>query len=230
MNTYMLFYVIPYFLSVPFSIKRRDRFGYSVTKSIVLSLILLPIGFIAAKLWYEIENWGAPFSFKAGFSFYGTVLFVPLEQIVTAKIAKIPYDDLMDFTAPYGALCLGINRIGCMLNGCCGAAPIIVRGYEVTPPIQLIECVLDLLLFLFLLYREKTDRILVKGEQTCVFTICYAFIRLIMEFYRDTPKEHFGMSNGQWLAIVTALIAYVILNVLRSKLRNVDEGPGETNI
>ena len=219
-------YLIPYLFCLFLSVRRKDRFGYSTKKALILTLLFIPIGFIGAKLWYMIENPRAGFSFISGMSFYGTVLFVPLEQIVTAKVAKIRYDDLMDLTAPYGALCLCLCRIGCTLNGCCGAAPITINGHEVIPPIQLIECVLDFLLFLYLMYREKSGRILVRGEQTCVFTICYSFIRLVMEYYRDTEKELYGMSNGQWLAIITAIVAYVILNALRRKLR--ESRPEET--
>lgn len=223
MTPYYMIFLSSFILCIVVSLFRRKRFGYSKTKAIILTLLLIPIGFVGAKLLFLIQNPDASFWLGGGLSFYGTVLFVPVEQIIVALIGRLNYADLMDFTAPYAALCLCITRIGCFVNGCCGAAPIIVNGQEVIIPLQLIESSLDLLLFIYLMWRECSNRILIKGEQTCLFTIIYAFIRLVMEYYRNTPKNIYGMSDGQWLAIITAVIAFIILNILRSKLRKVEK-------
>jgi len=218
MSAYWYIFLFAFAACYALSLMRRGVYGYSFKKASVLSLLLLPYAFICCKILFLIENPGADILEFAGLSFYGTVIFMPLLEIPTAYFAKVPYTELMDFIAPYGALCLAVCRIGCSLGGCCGAEPILVDGVYVIPPIQLIESGLDFMLCSFILWRERAGRIIVRGEQTCIFVITYSFIRLIMEAYRRTPKNIYGMSNGQWLSIASALIAFILLVYLQKRV------------
>ena len=251
-------------LCMALSVIRRKKLNLSVPRALVITVLLIMFGVLGAKILAIIESGGN----TGGYSFFGALYFAPLGLYVTGKMLKIPAVKCVDFFGVYVPLILACLRVGCFIEGCCGANPIEIGSKTVTPPIQLIECGLDLLIFLFILIKydrcfgkekslalpvagvseesgaavqvavaeedgstvvpvsggskEGSAKALVAGVKKersaavpvstyAVFAALYSFVRLVMENYRATEKNLAGMSEGQWLSILTFVVAFCIL-------------------
>ena len=203
-------------ISTVIDILRRKRYGYSLARAIALGILLPVFCVIGAKLLGLIENYGQPFS-ESGYSLYGAIFFVPVELLICALIVNQPYGKYMDFGGLNIILGTAVMRIGCYTAGCCGPRDIIINGVVHHPPIQLYECVLDLIAYVFLLWQEKTGRFKASGEAYPKVMVIYAVIRLIMEPFRDTPKIYAGLSEAQWLSIASFIIGLAIIFILRKR-------------
>lgn len=201
---------------------RKKQYGYPTQQVILFTTLTCLYGVIGTKILFMIEHINLGIKLN-GVSFYGAVFFIPIAMFITTKITKEDYKKAMDFFGPYILSTLGIMRIGCYLSGCCSAHRIIFMHQQIVPPIQLIEAILDLILFISLLiYHDKINKNN-TGTLYPKIMIGYSFIRLIMENYRDTPKDVIGMSRGQWysiIAFILATIAIAIINNQKTKRTN----------
>ena len=200
--------------SIVMNIVRRKLFDYSVTKAIVLGILLTLYGCIGTKVLYILEHVGEPITL-GGMSLFGAIFLIPVEVFLTALIMNEPYGKVMDFAGLNTIFGTAFMRVGCFINGCCGPRDIVINGVVHHPPIQLYECVLDLIAYFFLFWQERTGRMKATGEEYPKVMILYAIIRLIMEPFRDTPKNIAGLSEGQWLAIASFVIGFIALYFVR---------------
>ena len=201
-------------LSFIISLLRRKNYGFSICKALLLTGIAAGAGCAGTKLLFWIENIGKPFSLLGGVSFYGAVFFVPLVFFVVSGLKADRFKVQMDFIAPYIPLTAAFMRVACYFNGCCGSNYYIMGGQVVHPPVQLIECGWDLLLFGIMLILERRKWIR-TGLLYPIFGVGYSVVRFGLEFIRDTPKNIAGLSIGQWLSIPAFLLsslsfAYII--------------------
>lgn len=210
-------FIILSILFVFLSLLRRKRFGLNAVQAVVFSLLFFIFDYVGAKILFFLQ--GNPFELSfGGFSCYGGVIFMPIFMFVAVKIAHLHYGAVMDMFAPCCAVCLGVIRINCYVQGCCGAVTVYTdNGGSFIPPVQLIEAGVLFLFFILLLIAEYKGCTYACGEQYPKLVIAYGFLRFVMEHYRDTWKHIFGMSEGQWFAICTAIVAGIILALLRAK-------------
>lgn len=173
---------------------RAPSYNFKWWQSLLVSIVVNVYAIFGARLLYTIENIGYVIAngikIWGGVSFFGVVMFLPLLVIGTCKIFKLNLKSYLDFLTPTVAVELACIRIGCFLGGCCyGRA----WGFGIAMPsdpetlripTQLIECVLDIGIFVFLLMYEKKH-----GKKTGMlyplFLICYGTIRFVIEFFRD---------------------------------------------
>ena len=192
-------------------LRRRKAFGISAGFAVITALLLAVLGYAGAKLLYVAENWRSVLekglSFN-GVSFFGTVFFMPLALPLVAKLAKKQPGSYLDYCTPSGLLMLICIRTGCFLNGCCQGITLRLNGNDVVVPVQLLECVLDLVLLEILFSKEKS---LPQGKLYFLFMGGYGLLRFAAEFLRATPKALLGLSNGQWFSLVSILIAAIVL-------------------
>ena len=187
---------------------RRSKYGMSAWKAILFSLVLTVIGVLGCKLLYIAENFedfktnGLTFG---GFSFYGAVFLIPVCFLALGKLFGLRPWQAVDCCAPGVAIMISLMRIGCYIDGCCGAFPIEMFGRQVILPVQLFEAAFDfsLLVVLWCLEREKKA----QGYLYPIFMIAYGVMRFGIEFLRDTPKDWLYLSHGQWFSVAAILIA-----------------------
>lgn len=173
----------------------------------------------------------------SGMVFYGGLLMALLFMYLYCKSVKLPvrpYFNIMVVTFPLFH-CFG--RIGCVLSGCCYgieyhgplainySASLITRGVNDDLadfsrfPVQLLEALLELILFIVLLiiYTKKEDAFSV----TTTYLLCYPVIRFFDEFLRgDVQRGIWGpFSTSQWISLAIFLITliYRIVQQNRSK-------------
>ena len=174
-------------------------------QSVLLTITVVLISFLGAKILYYMEQpkilleSGIRFG---GVSFFGSVFLVPVIMMVICKKTKLSYHRTMDFLSPSLMLMLAILRVGCLISDCCGGTSVVFAGVYVEKfPTQITECVFDLLILAGILIYEKYWQ--KEGRLYYFIMVYYGIIRFFIEFLRDTPKDWFYMSHGQWFSIIS---------------------------
>lgn len=194
---------------------RGRKKDVKILKAVLITIIVVAISFLGAKILYYIEqphillSNGLRFS---GVSFFGSVYLVPVLMIIVAKLFKQNYYELMDFVSPSLMLMLAVLRIGCYLSDCCGGVMLNVSGENFRFPAQITECVIDILIMFGLLLYEKFWKN--KGRQYFLIMVYYGAVRFVLEYLRDTPKDWLGLSHGQCFAVISVLIGGYMLYYL----------------
>lgn len=193
--------------------RRRRKYRFSAVQATIVTVALVVCGVVGTKLLYILENWKTVlekgFSISGGLSFFGAVFLVPVLMPLVGQLLKISAGQMLDICAPCGAAMVGFMRFGCFLNGCCGGWEADVCGVRFCWPTQAMESVGDFLILGFLLRMEAKG--IHPGRRYAVFLVGYGVLRFFVEFLRDTPKVMLGLGNGQWLAILGALIGGLVL-------------------
>lgn len=191
---------------------RGKKKGYPIWQSLLLTVAVIIISFVGAKILYYMEEpqilmeSGLRF---AGVSFFGSVFLVPLAMWPVARLSKKGYHSLMDFLAPSLMLMLAVLRVGCFMTGCCEGVLVDYAGGSFRFPAQLTECAYDVLLMIGLLLYERFWSN--QGRLYPFIMVYYGAFRFLLEFLRNTPKEWLGFSHGQWFAVVSIGIGSYLL-------------------
>ena len=173
---------------------RARSYNFKWWHGLIISTIVNVYAIFGARLLFTIENIGYVIenglTLWGGVSFFGTVMFLPLIAVATCKIFKLETKRYLDFLTPSVPEELAFIRIGCFLGGCCyGRVFSFGLAMPTEPdvtriPTQLIECALDIGIFIFLLLFERKH-----GKQSGLlyplFLISYGTIRFVIEFMRD---------------------------------------------
>ena len=215
-RVYYGFILIGFIALIIGNLLRRKKYGIPFHISIIISFLVEVFSILGAIILFKIENINR--SSGLGFSFFGTVIFLPLFMFVFSIIyKKIPYKKLMNYISITIPLELAIIRIGCTICGCCYGILFpfgIHYGEAIRFPVQLMEAILDIGIFMFLLINESKNRI--KSNFYIIFIFTYSIIRLLCEFFRDDVNPLFiGLTNGQIFSIlilVSLMIYYLIKN------------------
>lgn len=194
---------------------RRKKYGFSVVGSVIFTVLTLAIGLAGAKLLYILENLKDTLEKGiglSGFSFFGSVFFIPLMMAALGFLFRLKPRDSLDAVAPCVAVMIGFIRVGCFFNGCCG-------GWR-TPfgfhwPTQAVESVCDFMLLFLLLQMEKKERF--KGWLYPTLIAAYSSYRFAIQFFRADPATAFGLTNGHFFAIGGMIVGGIWLLILWKK-------------
>ena len=198
---------------------------------IVLSTILASAGMIAgAKILYMITvipNLSSHFDYVkthipetisylfGGYVFYGGLIGALLMYLFFCRRMEYDFLRFTNIIAPVIPLVHGFGRIGCFLGGCCYgieySGPLAVTyphndyveglGSVSRFPVQLLEALINLVLFLFLFFYAKKPR--KDGSLLGIYLICYSVIRFSLEFLRGDVERGIllGISTSQWISL-----------------------------
>ena len=187
-------------------LQRRKLYGMNCIKATILCVLLLLCGIAGAKLLYFFESGLQSFS---GMSFFGSVYLVLIFMPVIGLFFRFRPAQSLDACAPCVASIIGFMRFGCLCAGCCGGITAAIGNFRFIWPTQLIEGIGDMLILLLLLNFEHKS--VLKGKLYPVFLIAYGIQRFFIEFLRDTPKNWFHLSHGQWFSVLGIILAVVII-------------------
>ena len=209
-----------------FTVSKRKVSG---EKTIILVLSTLLFGIIGAKLLAIIES--LPMLIKdpskialfivSGKSIVGGLIGGYIGLRLTKKILKTQNIRLGNDIAPSIALGMSIGRIGCFLAGCCyGIKTNLKIGVDFGDgvqriPTQLIEVAFCFLLFIYLFYKQKTEKDLIPGILFQKLILYYLAFRFFIEFIRATEKNILFLSIYQVISIIC--IIFVIIKMKREK-------------
>ena len=161
-----------------------------------------------------------------GWVFYGGLIGGIIAIIIYCKLHKYKTMDFLNICAPAVALFHFFGRIGCFLAGCCygieshlgfvfhrSDIPFAngIRRF----PIQLVESLYCLLLFLILNFILKKTRY--KDKTAYLYLILYPIGRFIFEFFRGDKYRGFLwiFSTSQWISIILLVIG--IFGIIKSR-------------
>lgn len=120
-------------------------------------------------------------------------ILVPLIGFVFAKILRLKARLVWDATAMFPLLRSAFAQIACIFTGCCAGQPVGWGLYNKGTglyhfPVQLLETVLTLIVFIWLMCRLKKHKFQSDGLYMPYMFIGYGIQRFICEALRDNEK------------------------------------------
>ncbi len=240
---YMIMSLIGIFVAGIFMCRLTKKRGLDDNDTIVL-LLFSAIGvLLGGHILYGITNIKyIPYIFSAesfkefvnavtlvfgGSVFYGGLLGGLLAGAITIKLKKHEFAVFSDMAAVVIPLFHAFARVGCFLSGCCYGIEskfgftvhnnTLVEGINGVSrfPVQLLEAILNVLLFLLLWYmynRSLTSNAL-KGKIMPIYLLLYSVIRFFDEFLRGDEIRGFlfGLSTSQLISIILFAVSVNIL-------------------
>ena len=169
---------------------------------------------VSVLLFASVEGLLGGKGFRVGaVSTYGAYLFAPLFLLLIFKKDRgLVFDDF----AVYVPVSLLLQRIRCIMNGCCIGKMIGSSGMRW--PVREAEILFyTLMLICLILYRRKrygaskSKHLGVKGTMFPFLMICYGCLRFLLEFLRDNGKASLFHIAHIWsaLAVLIGLSIYI---------------------
>lgn len=149
-----------------------------------------------------------------GMVFYGGLIGGLIAAKIYCKSMKLDFMLYADAYTPAIPLFHAFGRIGCFLGGCCYGMECefgILYNGVVRLPVQLIECVCNLILAFLLVYLGRKK--LKKGSVLALYLIIYPVVRFTLEFFRGDEIRGFlfGISTSQWVSIALFVVGIIML-------------------
>lgn len=190
-------------------------FGIVIGSRFVFVLTMLPdiaANFSMSTLVNTIIN--------GGFVFYGGLLGAMLGIYIYCKCVKLDTVLIFQAVTPCFPLFHCFGRIGCFFAGCCYGIPV-SYGFPMASepsvprfPVQLVEALCCLIIFLCLIIAEKKSK---KVNLLVIYLMSYSIVRFILEFLRgDTVRGIWGFfSTSQWISLA---ILFVLIGRYAKKI------------
>ena len=157
-----------------------------------------------------------------GSVFYGGLIGAIFVFFVYTKAKKLSFGDYSDIGAMSIPLFHFFGRIGCFLEGCCYGVEWehgVVYNYSVVSsanhvhrfPVQLVEAILNLMLFFLLLYLYKKGK--ARHKILAIYLLVYPTYRFILEFFRGDEYRGFvgPLSTSQFISLILIAVTTVWL-------------------
>lgn len=216
--------IICFFLTV----HKKEK--VNIEKTCYIFLAAITFGFIGSKIIVVIENLNIIIedisSVKniifSGKSIIGGLIGGYIGIRFIKKRLKLENVRMGNKIAPSIALGMAIGRIGCFLTGCCyGIETPLTIGIDFGDgikriPTQLIEMIFCLILFIYLIYKQKNDKQLVPGILFKKLVLYYFIFRFIIEFVRETNKNILFLSIYQIICLFG--IIFILKKIAKEKL------------
>ncbi len=205
---------------------------------IVIATSAIGCGLLGAKILYIIATYGirnawsqmlkGDFSFLLGGGqvFYGGLICGIAGAFLGAWLAHEKLSSYCDAIVPCIPLGHAFGRLGCFFAGCCYGKPYEGIGglsfpaigiHYRTFPVQLIEIVINICVFAYLIYYVHTDH--KRFHVLYRYILIYALSRFLIEFARgDSARGVFkGMSTSQWISIGLFIVSILLMLLSRIK-------------
>ena len=187
-------------------------------------MMYMLVTYTPGQIYHAVAN-GRVFDFSAcGMVFYGGLIGAFPGMFIGAKLVKAETGEYLPALVPCVPLGHAFGRIGCFLGGCCYGRPT-DRWYGIAfahpasdapvgvplVPVQLIESLLLILLFIFMCLLAKKRR---KAEIILgAYFLLYGLIRFFLEYLRfDGIRGRFGaLSTSQWISLPLAALGILLI-------------------
>lgn len=203
-----------------------------------LSIYMLPIAFISARLYYVLfnleyffQNPMEIFNIKSGgLAIYGGIIGGAIVAYIYCKKKQIKITPLLDNIVPVLALSQSIGRWGNFFNieaygtqtNSIFRMGIIENGiYKQVHPTFLYESIADFIIFLILItINKKRQKI---GETTLLYLILYSFVRFFIEGIRSDSLMLYNIKISQLLSLLIFVVSCSMLsNVVVKHRKNIE--------
>lgn len=248
--TYGVLLAIGFILALWLTARLAARDGLPKQRIYDLGLYVLAASLVGSKALMVVTEWndyGGDWRrmlsldfLRSGGVFYGGFLAAVLASVLLMRLWKLPWPKTSDAFAPGIALGHAIGRLGCFSAGCCWGKPTTswigvhftqkaneltgVPISEALVPTQLIEAVINLLIFGFLLWLTRRRKF--EGQIIYAYMMIYAVARFTIEFWRDDPRNGWvGLSTSQLIAIPLFAFGLVMTFIARKRHAAKDPTP-----
>lgn len=214
-------------IAVLLSCKRASYHKLKEDDVLDVTLFMLPIGVIGARLYYVLFNLDYYRSLKSvldirsgGLAIHGGLLFGAACVLIICKRKSINPLNMLDLFIPTVALAQSIGRWGNFFNGEAHGGPtglpwaILVDGQKVHPTF-LYESIWCLILFFALSYFDKNKRT-AYGQTFALYCIFYSVERFFVEALR-TDSLMIGPFRQAQVISLCAIIFGIVLYIFSSK-------------
>lgn len=231
---YAIFITIAIILGYIWAWRHDGRYNIKFDDVLTLSLIMIPVAFICARLYFIIFN--LPYYMNnpaeildvrnGGLAIYGGLIGAIATIAVFCKLKKIKFLDLLDYLAPIIPLGQAIGRWGNYVN-------IEAYGGETNWPIKmeiieqgvtkyvhptfLYESICNFIIFLVLLYLSRKRKF--SGQIAYLYLMAYAFCRFFIEGLRTDSLMIGNIRVSQLLSLIIFIVIFIIY-CLKNKNRN----------
>lgn len=203
-----------------------------------LSIFLIPISIICARLYYVIfdleyflKNPSQIFNIRdGGLAIYGGIIGGIITCYIFCKKRNISFLDLLDYLVPCLALGQAIGRWGNFINIEAHGVQtdnlfrmgIIENGqYIEVHPTFLYESIFTFVIFIILMVMTKKRKF--AGELTFIYLILYSFVRFFIEGLRTDSLMLFSLRISQVLSLVIFVLSCIMLITNITKLRKMSK-------
>jgi phosphatidylglycerol:prolipoprotein diacylglycerol transferase len=217
---------------------REKRLGLPKDTTINLSLWVVPVAIVCARIYYVAFTWD---SFKndlwsvfnvrgGGMAIYGSLIGGFLTGILYAKAKKLPFAILCDLAAPSIAIGQALGRWGNFFNQEAYGVPVINPAFQFFPAAVFIqaqngwfaatffyESAWCFLIVLFLLIAERRHFFRRPGEEFLWYVTLYAFERMLVEGLRTDSLYWGTVRVSQALSLALMIAGAILLARFRSR-------------
>jgi phosphatidylglycerol---prolipoprotein diacylglyceryl transferase len=228
---YMIMYWIGWFSAFIFILNEGKRVGIKTKKmaiiffSAVISVPLMARVFFFIGPWKPLTlKWYYVFNFRYdGYVQYGGVIGGILALIITSKLMKQNFWQILDITAMSAVIGLFFGRVGCFFAGCCygKAAEVLIaldNGKTSRYPTQIFSAFYNLLIFTFLNIMKYKKRF--NGQIFALFLITISSFRFIEEIFRSATL-YYGLTASQWISILLFISGLITYYNLGKKIKSI---------
>ena len=198
------------------------RAGFEPGFGIELCIWVIVSSVIGARTAFVIANWSV-FAEEpirvirldgGGLIFYGGLIGAAVAVPLLARLRRIPFWTIADYTISAVPLGHGIGRIGCFLNGCCYGAQ--SDSFWAVPldgvfrhPVPLFEALFSLAVYIVLLQLYLRNHR--QGRVLAAYLMLYPAGRFGLEFLRgDVRLEGFLASVAQEVSLLLILVGALL--------------------
>ena len=233
-SAYMICAIIGIFAAGIVTLRKYDKTDKFNLELTIVMLWSAPGAIIGAHLLYGVTNLsniviaiqkGADFisivsAYFGGSVFYGGLLGGLASAVIYCKIAHIDFRKYINSAALFVPLFHFFGRLGCFLTGCCFGmeshigfiykySPIAEANNVVRFPIQLVEALGNLIIFLIILKLYENVRF--RGRLLSLYFILYSVLRFTTEFFRGDEYRGFlfSLSTSQIISIVLFIVGWI---------------------
>jgi phosphatidylglycerol:prolipoprotein diacylglycerol transferase len=225
-------------VALPLFIAMARRIGLQKVQVIWLFCLTIVIGYIGALLFAIIENLivyhGTGFITNFGIRADGLPIAVTILILIYAKVAKLPFWQLLDIGAPCLILYLAVYRIGCVLVGCCYGLPCnlpwaVIYNSPNSPaplgtpiyPTQFFHLIWNVLVLVILWIFRK--RFKVAGTLGLAGWMLYFIGDFPIRFFRGNEPPVLGLSLTEITdLVIIAATAYFLILRLKTSARKAE--------
>lgn len=157
----------------------------------------------------------------SNYSIYGAVFLTPVLIILSARLIKQPWRQIMDMVALSEMTARAFGKLGCVFNGCCWGFECDYGLYNhihkvnmfPSPIFEVATMVIIIIIGYLILFKSKRY---VPGCLCPVMALLYGATRFFWEFtryYTLEAERHmlFGMSFWQLCSILTVILSVIWL-------------------
>lgn len=225
-------------IALLYSLWHGKRLGVSIWKMvIILATVFWGMFFIQSGIW-EVVQYVQEIHFlgieTAVNSIVRVMVFLPLPALIPALILRVKWSLACDAIVMYPLIRSCLAQLACLFPGCC-------RGYEwefgiyniktgsYHFPTQILETVLTLLIFAYLVMHIKGKQYVSDGSLYPRMMILYGIMRFICELLRDNEKILLGIPAVAFHAAFMVIVGAVWMLILSRKKEKLYGNSIQTN-